>query len=927
MKWAFVRVTLILATLLSCTITILAREITEPLQFVGTRNNAPFSFTLPDGTHTGLYVEFWKLWSKTNDIPIEITLVDFNSSLTTARNGEAVHMGLFINEKRNKWADFSLPIHSVDTGVLYNHDYAGTTKLVDSPGLSVAVQSNTFQADFLIKNMPFLDLSFYDEINIGFDQLLNNDAVAIVAEIPSLQVQLHRRGLEGVFNLSSEVLFNNTVHATILKGRPQLMALINQGITNIPIDSLINLEHKWLPQLNTFFGLDIPIDTLTTAEKGWLKLNNSFSLGIEHQWRPVEYLDKNGDLKGITADYMEHFSKELKLNFLTAKEYSWSEAFDALKEGKIDVMSGVVANPERAKQMLFTDPYFEIHTVIVIHKDSLNVGSLDDLQTKKMAVVRGYIVYDSITNEYPDANITQIDSVLDGLKLVDSGEVDAFIGTLPVIMYEKNKHKLDRLFVAGYVPYKYHLSIAVRKGLEPLVSILNKTMAKMDEGQRSAIANKWLSIHVQRGTDLKVFLFWVLPILIGLFFIILFVVRINARLKQEIAIREQSELEREFLKEQLHQSQKMEALGKLIGGIAHDFNNMLGIILGYSALLKSKMQKDDKLIEYVDEIHRAGSRGANLTSKLLSYTRKQSLESTKVDLNKLLSLHRNMLEKMLTVRINLILEIDEDIWPVWTDSSEFDDSILNISINAMHAMDGRQTGAKLTIQTRNLSLNENQAALIGLESGDYVQVNINDNGCGMDKELQDRIFEPFFSTKADKGTGLGLSQVYGFMQRSFGTIKVYSEVGVGSQFVLFFPRFEDQLEEESLAESKDELLTGTETILIVDDESALRHLAEELLREQGYHTLVAESGQQALDILKTHSIDLILSDIIMPKMDGYQLAALVKERYPQIKVQLVSGYTDKSFQSEESQALSKNLLYKPYDPQKLFKVIRRLLDN
>jgi len=380
--------------------------------------------------------------------------------------------------------------------------------------------------------------------------------------------------------------------------------------------------------------------------------------------------------------------------------------------------------------------------------------------------------------------------------------------------------------------------------------------------------------------------------------------------------------------EQIRRTQKMDALGKLTGGIAHDFNNMLGAVLGYAELLSDSLVGQPKLIRYVKQIQHAGERGSKLTKRLLSFTSKQSLELARVNVNTLLLEQQDMLQKTLTVRIKLNLELEAKVWPIWIDSNDLEDAIINMSINAMHAMPAGEVGAELTIKTCNQSLGTLDALMIGLESGDYVQLSLTDTGNGMSKALADKIFDPFFTTKGEKGTGLGLSQVIGFVKRVSGTIKVYSELGLGSQFVLYFPRHFTGDEKHQIERNKNSSnIEGHEKILVVDDEKPLRVLASELLTLKGYKTTIAESGKKALEILEKQEFDLLITDVIMPDMDGYQLSHIVKEKYPHIKIQLASGFTDERNKNKADEHLQKNLLHKPYNTQDLYRAVRGLLDK
>jgi len=374
----------------------------------------------------------------------------------------------------------------------------------------------------------------------------------------------------------------------------------------------------------------------------------------------------------------------------------------------------------------------------------------------------------------------------------------------------------------------------------------------------------------------------------------------------------------------VQRTQKMDALGKLTGGIAHDFNNMLGVILGYAELLEESLQDEPSKEKLVKEISHAGQRGAQLTKKLLSFSKHTTSVTKAADINKTLQQQQDLLEKTLTVRIKLILILTDSLWTVNIDSNEFEDAVINISINAMHAIDGY---GSLTINTRNITLNSQTASNLELVKGDYVVVIFTDTGRGFDAGVKEKIFDPFFTTKGDDGTGLGLTQVYGFMQRCKGSVYVESSPNQGTSITLYFPRHTDNNNDEHDSESYHiETSKGKATILVVDDEIALLKLTVTILSANGYHVLSANSAKQALDILEKEHVDLVFSDIVMPNMDGYQLADIIGEKYPDIKIQLASGYNDSLHNSTQQPKLHENLLSKPYNSKELLEKIHLLLN-
>jgi len=377
--------------------------------------------------------------------------------------------------------------------------------------------------------------------------------------------------------------------------------------------------------------------------------------------------------------------------------------------------------------------------------------------------------------------------------------------------------------------------------------------------------------------------------------------------------------------EQLRRSQKMDALGKLTGGIAHDYNNMLGVVLGYAELLEDALTEQPKLATYAHKINQAGQRGSKLTSKLLRFSKQENTDAECVNINALLLDMQHMLEKTLTVRIKLAFELDSNLWSVWLSSADMEDVILNMAINAMHAIEDI---GKLAIRSQNEKINVIESKLLDIQPGEYIKLTISDNGCGMDKATQEKIFDPFYSTKGDKGTGLGLSQTYSFIERNKGAIKVYSEEKNGTQFILYIPRYNHSANISEINEqTKMKIMQGKETILVVDDETELLNLSCEILITQGYKIFSAQGAKQALQILQSEAIDLMLSDVLMPDMDGFQLATIVQEKHPEVKIQLTSGYTDNRETDHIDNSLKKNLLSKPFNSYDLLSKVRTLLSE
>ena len=386
--------------------------------------------------------------------------------------------------------------------------------------------------------------------------------------------------------------------------------------------------------------------------------------------------------------------------------------------------------------------------------------------------------------------------------------------------------------------------------------------------------------------------------------------------------------ERRVLEQQLRQSQKMEAVGRLAGGIAHDFNNLLMVISGYSEFLLERLGAEPSLRSPAQEIASAAERASSLTRQLLAFSRKQMLAPRIVSLNDIATENLKMLTRMIGEDIDLVLAPGQNLWSVRADAGQIEQVIMNLAVNARDAM---PSGGRLTIETSNVTIDEEDARLKApLRPGDYVMVAISDTGAGMDLETQSHIFEPFFTTKGPKGTGLGLSTVYGIIKQSGGYIWVNSEIGRGTTFKIYLPRVASTGETAPLPISRSiqKVEPGTETILLVEDEANLRYLARQYLEKQGYKVIEAADGAVAMQIAVAHEavIHLLLTDVIMPGMNGRELAQRISEIRPNVKVLYMSGYTENVIGHNGMLDAGVRLLQKPFNLRDLKSKVREVLD-
>jgi nitrogen-specific signal transduction histidine kinase/CheY-like chemotaxis protein len=382
------------------------------------------------------------------------------------------------------------------------------------------------------------------------------------------------------------------------------------------------------------------------------------------------------------------------------------------------------------------------------------------------------------------------------------------------------------------------------------------------------------------------------------------------------------------LEEQFHQAQKMEAIGQLAGGVAHDFNNLLTAINGFAELTQFQLEAEDPLQDCVGKILHAGRRAADLVRQLLAFSRKQVVQPQVLELNQVVEEVDKMLGRIIGEHIQIRTVLPPDLWLVKVDPTQIEQIIVNLAVNARDAM---PEGGQLTIETSNVALDKDYTAMhLEAQPGDYVLLAVSDTGVGMSKDVAAHIFEPFFTTKEiGKGTGLGLATVYGIVQQSGGHIWVYSEEGQGTTFKIYLPRDVQTIIPSKRNGRSQALPRGSETILLVEDEPAVREIAARTLRGQDYIVLEAVDGQDALHRSREHgdNIQLLLTDMVMPGLNGRNLADRLAQNYPELKTLFMSGYTDNTVASHGRLDSNAPFIQKPFSPGALVRKVREVLDG
>ena len=397
--------------------------------------------------------------------------------------------------------------------------------------------------------------------------------------------------------------------------------------------------------------------------------------------------------------------------------------------------------------------------------------------------------------------------------------------------------------------------------------------------------------------------------------------RVRLVVAQDISDRRNLEL-------QLRQSQKMEAIGRLAGGVAHDFNNLLMVIKGHTELLLNVLPPSDHIAHKIEQIDHSADRAAALTRQLLAFSRMQVLQPQVINVNSIVEEMGKLLPRLIGEDIELVVRADPVLGTIRADASQMEQIIMNLAVNARDAM---PSGGKLVIETKNADLDQTYTASHPLmKPGAYIQITVSDTGCGMDAETQSHIFEPFFTTKEKgKGTGLGLATVYGIVKQSGGFIWVYSELGQGTSFKIYIPRVDQAEEHSRTTPPTAEVPTGTETVLLTEDEQDVREIARDFLESGGYKVVEAKDASEAIELARRHNgaIDLLVTDMVMPGMTGQELAVHLQREFPGLCVVFMSGYSEHAATEMANADPTVRLLSKPFSRGALLRTVRESLHS
>ncbi|MFT6732638.1 MAG: signal transduction histidine kinase [Polaribacter sp.] len=870
-------------------------QLKKPLKISIMDNNVPYSYQLADGLLIGYYVDFWELWSETNNIDIEFSVGNYDENIHSIINGSVdFHSGLFATENRNEWANYSIPFDRIDNNIFYLRNRKNAIKnILDMEGLRIAIQPYTSHSETLPLKYPeinFIRVNSFDNLING---LITGEFDAVIGEFFPLHKAFEKIDALEFVTHSKKALTSNHVYALVPKNNIFLVDIINQGIRQIPKDKLFKLAKIWTPGQLPYFSSHNIIQSigLTVTEQLFLEKLGELKLGVGKYWKPIEFFGDDLILQGISSDYLTRLENDLDLTFKFDHRLSWSETTAKIKNKEIDILSAVGTTKKRENYLNFTDNYLQIPMVIVVKKNGVYVKKPEDLISFKVGASRSNPIKDIWKNHYPNIPLTITSSSNDGLQAVQDGQLDAFLSNL-VTISPKIKNTFTELEVVAVIPHTIDVAFGVRKGLEDLVPILNKWLNHITAEEKLKISKVWLGSEVKQGTNFVGYaLKWSPVVFLGLL-LAFYIIGKNKRLSQNINERILVEKKLEYAKNQSLIANRNKE--HFLANMSHEVRTPINALIGTAHLLEQS-NLDHQQKGFIETLNYSANSLLLLVDDISDFSKIEAgdlaLEEKEFDLTLLL---KNIFAQTdinnPNEEILIRYEVESSLPNRFSgDQQRLGQIITNLLSNAIKFT--KKGSIELYVHSdKTPFLNDNY-----IDSKTTLIFSVEDSGIGMTKSQQNRLFQAYSQTESSiareyGGTGLGLTICKRLCSLMNGDIQLESEFNRGSKFTFSVQLVEvkgdiskkddtvinPSVKTNQAKQDIKSILTEKE-ILIVDDNLVNLMITKKILLGYDVNVTTADNGKKAVELASEGIFDLILMDIQMPVMDGYEATKTIRE--------------------------------------------------
>lgn len=907
--------------------------IIQTLRVVMDNNYPPYVFLNNNGIAQGILVDQWLLWQKKTGIQVEIVAIDWEDARQSMKAGEFdVIDTIFKTEERTGWLDFSKPYTKIEVPAFFKNQIGGITDIDSLKGFVVAVKEGDAAIDLLLRH-GVENLLFFKGYEAIVQAAKEHKVNVFVVDKPPALYFLYKYGIENQFNESLPFSIGE-FHRAVKKGNSALLQQIESGFARISPDELQQIDKKW-------YGAPL----LSSSSVGYFLVGTGalwFFLVLLFFWNrslrvAVKKHTHDLELSGAelikTKDLLTQTSRMASVGGwekypLTGVD-NWSEITREIMEVDLDFI------PTMENGLGFYPEGVSRNTIIEVVSRAIQTGEPFDVEVQIITAKGNKRWVRGIGRaEFKDGICVRLYGTLQDIDARKKAEVALVESEERLRFLVQNAS--DSLVIINADGSQRYVSPAAERitgfpvaelqgrALDTLIhpDDMNTVMAAWNEAvahPEKTVTVQYRHIHKTRE--------WVYSEAIAQSFLAEPAINGVIASVRDITTHKKAEEDNEKLHLQLTQAQKMETVGRLAGGVAHDFNNMLSVILGHTELALSRIDTSQPLFANLQEISRAATRSADLTRQLLAFARKQTVAPKVIDINETVEGMLKMLRRLIGEDIDLTWLPGKNVWPIKIDPSQIDQMLANLCVNARDAI--ADTG-KVTITTDTAAFDEAYCTThLDFLPGEYVILAVNDNGSGMEPETLSHLFEPFFTTKEmGKGTGLGLATVYGIVKQNDGFISVASTPSLGTSFAIYLPRHAAGDERTMKNDATKPVVTGHETIMLVEDEQMILDVTGTMLNLQGYNVLTALTPGEAIRLAREHGdhISLLMTDVVMPEMNGRDLAKNLLTICPNLKHLFMSGYTADVIAQHGVLDDGVYFIQKPFSMKELVAKIREVLD-